>query len=111
MITRHQIYFHDSRNMETLDSGSTDLVVTSPPYPMIEMWDAMFADQNTEIGNALSKGDGPSAFEGMHRELDAVWQEVWRILKPSGIACINVGDATRTINSCIRIIPGFLISC
>ncbi len=105
MITRHQIYFQDSRNMEALDSGSTDLVVTSPPYPMIEMWDAVFADQNAEIGKALSKGDGPEAFEGMHRQLDAVWQEVWRVLKQGGIACINVGDATRTINSRFRLYP------
>ncbi len=105
MITRHQIYFQDSRNMEALASESADLVVTSPPYPMIEMWDTLFADQNAEIGNALAKGDGPGAFEGMHRELDAVWQEVWRVLKPSGIACINVGDATRTINSRFRLYP------
>jgi DNA modification methylase len=91
--------------MEALDSGSTDLVVTSPPYPMIEMWDAMFIDQNAEIGNALNKGDGPVAFELMHRKLDSVWQEVWRVLKPSGIACINVGDATRTINSRFRLYP------
>jgi DNA modification methylase len=105
MITRHQIYFQDSRNMETLDSGSTDLVVTSPPYPMIEMWDAMFVDQNAEIGIALNKSDGPRAFELMHRELDAVWQEVGRILRPSGIACINIGDATRTINSRFRLYP------
>jgi DNA modification methylase len=103
MITQHQIYFQDSRNMEALDSGSTDLVVTSPPYPMIEMWDAMFVDQNAEIGIALNKGDGPRAFELMHKELDAVWQEVWRILRPSGIACINIGDATRTINRRFRL--------
>jgi DNA modification methylase len=105
MITRHQIYFQDSRNMEALASDSVDLVVTSPPYPMIEMWDAMFANQNAEVGNALEKGDGPVAFELMHRELDTVWQEVWRILKPSGIACINVGDATRTIHSRFRLYP------
>jgi len=105
MITRHQIYFQDSKNMGALESGSTDLVVTSPPYPMIEMWDTMFAKQNAEIGNALEKGDGPAAFELMHRELDTVWQEVLRILKPSGIACINVGDGTRTINSRFRLYP------
>jgi DNA modification methylase len=105
MITRHQIYFQDSRNMEALASDSVDLVVTSPPYPMIEMWDAMFVDQNPEIGNALEKGDGPAAFELMHRELDSVWQEVWRVLKQSGIACINVGDATRTINSRFKLYP------
>jgi DNA modification methylase len=105
MITRHQIYFQDSRNMEVLASDSADLVVTSPPYPMIEMWDAMFVDQNAEIGNALIGGDGSGAFELMHRELDAVWEEVRRILKQGGVACINVGDATRTINGRFRLYP------
>jgi DNA modification methylase len=105
MITRHQIYFQDSRNMAALAPDSVDLVVTSPPYPMIEMWDAMFVDQNAEIGNALHKGDGPMAFELMHKQLDAVWQEVRRILKEGGIACLNVGDATRTINSRFSLYP------
>jgi DNA modification methylase len=91
--------------MEALASDSVDLVVTSPPYPMIEMWDAMFVDRNTDIGNALEKGDGPLAFELMHRELDAVWQEAGRILKQGGIACINIGDATRTINSRFMLYP------
>jgi DNA modification methylase len=105
MITRHQIYFQNSKNMVDLPSGTVGLVVTSPPYPMIEMWDSMFAAQNIEIGKALEKGDGPAAFEMMHVELDSVWHEVWRILMPGGIACINVGDAARTINSRFMLYP------
>jgi DNA modification methylase len=81
MITRHQIHFQDSKNMETLAPDTVDLVVTSPPYPMIKMWDSMFSNQNAAIGNALKKGDGSDSFEMMHRELDAVWKEVWRVLK------------------------------
>jgi DNA modification methylase len=72
---------------------------------MIQMWDSMFAGQNVEIGKALAKGDGSAAFEMMHLELDPVWREVWRILKQGGIACINVGDAARTINSRFRLYP------
>jgi DNA modification methylase len=105
MITRHQIYFQDSRHMEALASNSVDLVVTSPPYPMIEMWDAMFAGQDAEIGIALQKSDGLMAFEKMHGVLDAVWHEVWRILKVGGIVCINVGDAARTFNSRFMLYP------
>jgi DNA modification methylase len=105
MITRHQIYFQNSKNMQSLPSGTVDLVITSPPYPMIEMWDSMFAGQNVEIDQALQKGDGPAAFEMMHVELDAVWQEVWRILKQGGIACINVGDAARSIDSRFVLYP------
>ncbi len=105
MITRHQIYFHDSRHMKALASDSVDLVVTSPPYPMIEMWDALFAGQDAEIDLALKKGDGLLAFEKMHAVLDGVWHEVWRVLKEGGIACINVGDAARTVNRRFMLYP------
>jgi DNA modification methylase len=83
--------------MDAILSNSIDLVVTSPPYPMIEMWDENFSEQNIEIGKALAKNDGPLAFELMHKELDSVWDEVYRVLKKGGIACVNIGDATRTI--------------
>jgi DNA modification methylase len=39
------------------------------------------------------------AFELMHQVLDQVWDGLHRILKPGAIACINIGDATRTINN------------
>jgi len=72
-------------------------MVTSPPYPMIEMWDAIFSRQSKSVENALGKGNGALAFEEMHQLLDPVWKETYRILKPGGFACINIGDATRTV--------------
>ena len=33
----------------------------------------------------------------MHAVLDAVWAEAWRVLKKGAIACVNIGDATRTV--------------
>jgi DNA modification methylase len=35
----------------------------------------------------------------MHGELDKVWAEINKVVVPGGIVCINIGDATRTINS------------
>ena len=105
MITQHHIYFQNSKKMQAIPTGAVDLVVTSPPYPMIEMWDSVFASQNTEIDDALQNEDGLRAFELMHRELDAVWQEVWRILKPGSILCVNVGDAARTISQRFMLYP------
>ena len=98
MRTRHRIIFKNSKNMEELSSESVDMVITSPPYPMIEMWDDVFSNLNREIGEALKKNQGPKAFELMHLELDPIWSEVYRVLKKGGIACINIGDATRTLN-------------
>lgn len=50
----------------------------------------------------------------MHRELDKVWGEVYRVLKQGGFACINVGDATRTIAEEFKLYPNharILSSC
>ena len=99
MKTFHNIHFENSQNMGIIPSSSVHLVVTSPPYPMIEMWDEMFSNQNSNIAKALKNGDGWKAFELMHRELDPVWKEIHRILVSGGIACINIGDATRSIGS------------
>jgi DNA modification methylase len=97
MKTTHRIYFEDSRKMRAIPSSSVHLIVTSPPYPMIEMWDDMFVQQNRNILRALKNRDGQKAFELMHRQLDPVWTELYRILIPGGFACINIGDATRTV--------------
>ena len=97
MKTLHEICFQTSNRMASVPSGSVDLIVTSPPYPMIEMWDEIFSKQNRKIADALEKGQGMAAFELMHQELDKVWDEAFRVLTDGGIACINIGDATRTI--------------
>jgi DNA modification methylase len=83
--------------MSNIGDNSVELVVTSPPYPMIEMWDGTMSAQNPKIGDALKTGQGHAAFELMHKELDKVWAEVCRVVTPSGFVCINIGDATRTI--------------
>ena len=85
--------------MKQVQNSSVQLVVTSPPYPMIGMWDEIMCKQNPEIKTALENGDGRMAFELMHAELDKVWVEVDRVLIPGGYACINIGDATRTIRN------------
>lgn len=105
MKTAHTVLFQDSSNLDSIPSNSIDLVVTSPPYPMIEMWDDIFSSQNNAIAKALKKKDGNKAFELMHNILDSVWDEAFRVLKAGGFACINIGDATRTINSNFAIYP------
>lgn len=112
----------DARLRTTYDAAdlgpeSVHLVVTSPPYPMIAMWDEAFIGMNREIEPCLSeegesgcgKADSPDcgreAFELMHRELDKVWRELYRLLVPGGIACINIGDATRSIDGVFRLFP------
>ena len=101
--TRHQVHFADARRMDAVPDGSVSLVVTSPPYPMIELWDEQFAAADTCIATALSAERGIQAFELMHTRLDEVWHECHRVLQPGGLACINVGDATRKIGDEFRL--------
>jgi len=105
MKTNHTILFKDSSDMSELQSNSIDLMITSPPYPMIEMWDSLFASLNDDVKQALDEEDGRSAFNLMHEVLDKVWGEVARVLKFGGIACINIGDATRKIGKNFQLYP------
>lgn len=103
--TKHKTLFTSSANQSKIKSDSIDLVVTSPPYPMIEMWDDIFASQNLKIAEALKNHESMKAFELMHQTLDHVWAELYRVLKLGGFACINIGDATRTINGNFCLYP------
>jgi DNA modification methylase len=105
METVHKIFFKNSSGMEEITSNTIDLVVTSPPYPMIEMWDSLFSSLNKKIQLALHEKLGFKAFTLMHMELEKVWREVARVVKPGGIACINIGDATRKINENFQLYP------
>jgi modification methylase len=105
METSGRIIFGDSHNMDSIDSETVDLIVTSPPYPMIKMWDEMFYNQNPSIKDALKRSYGMKAFELMHKELDQVWIETFRVLKKGGFACINIGDAVRTIGGDFCLYP------
>lgn len=97
--TNHQVLLGTAyEQMAKIESHSISLVVTSPPYPMIEMWDEIMASQNADIAKSQTNNDGPKSFELMHREFDKIWKQVDRVLLPGGFACINIGDATRTIN-------------
>ncbi|MHA1200549.1 MAG: DNA-methyltransferase [Candidatus Heimdallarchaeaceae archaeon] len=97
--TSHKIHYQNSQDMGSIRDESVDLTVTSSPYPMIQIWDGVFSEMNPEIEKALKEENGNLAFELMHQELDKVWDEVYRVLKTNGIACINIGDATRSIGN------------
>lgn len=69
METEHRIVTGDARSLSKIDDDSVELVVTSPPYPMIEMWDELFSALNSEVMDRLEAGDGQAAFARMHNEL------------------------------------------
>lgn len=95
MKTTHDFYELNSRDLSDINDNEADLVITSPPYPMVDMWDDIFSQMNGDIKDAIDEERGYDAFELMHQELDEVWEELDRVTTEDSIICINIGDATR----------------
>ena len=89
-----RLFWHSSERMAELADGEAALVATSPPYPLIEMWDAQLAAQTGLATGDVASGKG---FEASHALLARVWAECFRVLMPGGILAVNVGDATRAV--------------
>ena len=105
MKSLHRQYTQSAADMTCIGNCTIDLVVTSPPYPMIEMWDESFIHQDPAIASCLKINDGQAAFTRMHQVLDAVWDEVGRVMKVGGFVCINIGDAVRKLGDDFRLFP------
>ncbi len=99
---------HDARVLsEVVKPDSVDLVVTSPPYPMISMWDDLFRTLDPSIppSDEWKDHDANVIFEKMHVQLDQVWTQLAVCVKSGGIVAINMGDATRSIQRNFRLFP------
>jgi site-specific DNA-methyltransferase (cytosine-N4-specific) len=112
MRTEHKIIIGNSQQMPELADGSVQLMVTSPPYPMIQMWDNLFAEADPKIAGLWQKLGANcqeetvrQIYDAMHEYLGKVWQETYRVLVDGGIACINIGDATRSVNGKFQLYP------
>jgi len=109
MKTTHRLFFRDSRDLGGIGDDTVDLILTSPPYPMIGMWDELFCGLDPSIRGRMADSDFDGAFLAMHQALSGTWDECVRVLKAGGIACINVGDATRTLGGRFRLWPNHAV--
>mgnify|MGYP001236985491 FL=1 len=108
MRTTIKFLLGSATDLSMLADNTIDLVVTSPPYPMIRMWDDVFIRMDSRIRSALEAHEGPSVFECMHQILDVVWEEVFRVLNLEGSSVsISVMRHGRYManTGCIRTIP------
>jgi site-specific DNA-methyltransferase (cytosine-N4-specific) len=112
METKHTIILGSSQQMYEIADSSIQLIITSPPYPMIKMWDSHFGRANPKIVTLWSELQDSGRekivtqiYKAMHDDLAKVWREAFRVLIEGGIACINIGDATRTVNGKFRLFP------
>jgi len=79
--TYHQLFCGDARQMESVETESVHLVVTSPPYWTLKKY-------NVGQGQLGEIKD----YECFLAELEAVWRECHRVLVPGGRLVCVVGD-------------------
>ncbi|HTP56134.1 MAG TPA: site-specific DNA-methyltransferase [Thermoplasmata archaeon] len=83
----------DARRLDGLDDASVELIVTSPPHPMVPQWDALF--------RALGADD----YRSMHGVLEDAWRAAYRVLVDGGLLVVVIGDALRRADDGFRLWP------
>jgi modification methylase len=79
--TSHQLRLGDARRLGWIKASTIDLVVTSPPYFTLKE----YVHTDGQMGDIAD-------YEAFLRELDKVWKQCYRVLKPGGRICCVVGD-------------------
>jgi len=79
--THHNLHLHDARDLSFLETGSVQLVMTSPPYWTLK-------EYNFTEGQLGYLAD----YEEFISELDRVWEHCFRVLVPGGRLICVVGD-------------------
>jgi modification methylase len=83
----------DARRLGAIADRSVELVLTSPPYPMIPQWDEQF--------RAL----GANSYPEMLEVLADAWAACRRVLVPGGLLAVVIGDALRRGHDGFRLWP------
>ena len=83
----------DARRLDGIADRTVALVVTSPPYPMIPMWDELFRRM------------GANDYRSMLTVLREAWAAAHRVLVDGGLLAVVIGDAVRRSDRGFRLWP------
>ncbi|MCI4369306.1 MAG: site-specific DNA-methyltransferase [Thermoplasmata archaeon] len=90
---RLRIVAGEAGELPGIPPASVHLIVTSPPYPMVALWDEMFA------------AAGAHDYASMHALLTNAWRAARSALVPGGLLVVNIGDALRSVDGEFRLWP------
>jgi len=81
MKTVPTLYIGNSQHMDSIEDNSVDFIYTGPPY-----WNHLvYSDEKMQLGNIDS-------YEIFQSEIEKVWSECYRVLKPGSALCIQAND-------------------
>lgn len=80
-ITTHRLIHGDNRSLSFIPNESVHLAVTSPPYWCLKRYN----ENPAQLGHIAD-------YELFLKELNKVWEEVYRVLVPGGRLVCVVGD-------------------
>lgn len=83
------IYFKNSQKMSGVKSESVDLIITSPPYFNIKDYAKNGYQDKTHSKSNLAQIGDIKNYKTFIKELQKVWKECERVLKPNGKLIIN----------------------
>ncbi len=83
------IYFKSSQKMDEVENGIVDLIITSPPYFNIKDYAKNGYQDETHSQNHTSQIGDIQNYKTFLKELQKVWKECERVLKPNGKLIIN----------------------
>ena len=78
-VLGQRILIGSSENLASVEDGSVDFVVTSPPY-----WNLKDYGHPDQIG--------PQSYDDYLERMNKVWLECYRVAKPGAVMAINVGN-------------------
>ena len=73
------VHFADSRDMSFIKDSTVDFIMTSPPY-----WNLKDYGHNGQIGQC--------GYDEYLDQLNAVWDECYRVAKPNAVFVLNIGN-------------------
>ena len=83
------IYFKSSQKMDDVENGVIDLIITSPPYFNIKDYAKNGYQDETHSKNHAGQIGDIKNYKTFLKELQKVWKECERVLKPNGKLIIN----------------------
>jgi site-specific DNA-methyltransferase (cytosine-N4-specific) len=83
------IYFKNSKKMSDVKNESVDLIITSPPYFNIKDYAKNGYQDETHSESSTGQIGDITNYKIFIKELQKVWKECERVLKPNGKLIIN----------------------